>query len=251
MKKLIFALSIFALSFSAMQAQSGDFRFGFQSSPTLSWMTTSVNYVNANGTIPGMKLGVIGEYYFRPDYAFIGGLGFAFNTGGRLLHAREGVYWTETEGKGIGRDTTAANSNLKYNLQYVEIPFGLKMRTREFGYLRYFAEIPVFTLGFESTGRGTISAGTKVSEDPQAIEDLNIKSEINALALSWGFGGGVEYSLSQNTSIVGGIFYQRYFTDITDDNGVNFPEPGNVSNTNENDEKTVISNLTLRLGVMF
>ncbi len=247
MKKIIFVIALFALSFSAVQAQSGDFRFGFQASPSLSWMSTNVNYVNANGTIPGMKLGVIGEYYFRPEYAFIGGLGFAFNTGGRLRHDFSGTYWTETD-LGIGVDTLAAGTNLKYNLQYVEIPFGLKMRTREFGYLRYFAEIPVFTIGFESTARGTISASTKVSEDPQAIEDLNIKEEINSLALSWGFGGGAEYSLSQSTSIVGGIFYQRYFTDITDDNGTTFHNSrGDV----KNNEKTVISNLTLRLGVIF
>jgi len=247
MKKLIFVIALFALSFSAVQAQVGDFRFGFQASPTLSWTSANVNYVSSNGTIPGLKLGVLGEYYFRPDYAFIGGLCFGFNTGGRLRHEFQGTYWTETE-KGIGIDTLAAGVNLKYNLQYVEIPFGLKMRTREFGYLRYFAEIPVFTLGFESTARGTISAGPKVSDDPQAIEDLNIKNEINAIALSWGFGGGAEYSLSQTTSIVAGIFYQKYFTDVTDDNGTT---QHNTLGFIPNNEKTTISNLTLRLGVIF
>ena len=210
-------------------------------------MSANENFINTNGTIPGLKLGVIGEYYFRPNYAFIGGLGFAFNTGGRLRHEFPGTYWSETD-IGIGIDTLAAGVNLKYNLQYVEIPFGLKMRTREFGYLRYFAEIPVFTIGFESTTRGTISAGPRVSDDPQAIEDLNIRNEINAIALSWGFGGGAEYSLSQTTSVVAGIFYQKYFTDITDDNGTT---EHNTLGFIPNDEKTVISNLTLRLGVIF
>ena len=247
MKKLVFVIVLFALSFTAVQAQSGDFRFGFQASPSLSWMSTSVNYVNPNGNIPGMKLGALGEYYFRPDYALFAGLGFSFNTGGRLRHDFGGTYWTETD-LGIGVDTLAAGTNLKYNLQYVEIPFGLKMRTREFGYLRYFAEIPVFTIGFESTTRGTVSSSTKVSEDPSAIIDLNIKEEINGLALSWGFGGGAEYSLSQSTSVVGGLFYQRYFTDITDDNGTTFH---NTRGDVKNDEKTVISSITLRLGVLF
>ena len=44
--------------------------------------------------------------------------------------------------------------NLKYHIQYLEIPFGLKLRTKEFGYLRYFAEIPIFSLGFKLQARG-------------------------------------------------------------------------------------------------
>ena len=235
-------------SFSVTEAQQlNSFRFGFQASPNVSWMTTDVNYVNPNGNIPGMKLGAVAEYYFQPDYAIVSGLGFSFNTGGRLLHDFSGTYWTESN-LGIGVDTLAQGVNLKYNLQYVEIPIGLKMRTREFGYLRYFAEIPVFTLGFESQARGTVSSTPKVSEDPQAIEDINIKNEIFGLALSWGLGGGVEYSLSQSTSLVGGLFYQRYFTDVTDDNGVTFHSTlGDV----KNNEKSTINNFTLRIGVIF
>ena len=248
MKKFILAISISLFSFFTVDAQDlSSFRFGFQASPNFSWMTTDVNFINPNGIIPGLKLGAVSEYYFQPNYAITSGIGFSFNTGGRLLNDFPGTYWSETN-LGIGVDTLAAGTNLKYNLQYVEIPVGLKMRTREFGYLRYFVEIPIITLGFESQARGTVSTTTRVSEDPQAIEDVNIREEIFGLSISWGFGGGAEYSLSQTTSLIAGLYYQRYIIDITDNNGMTFHNTlGNLRNT----EKTVINNITLRLGVIF
>lgn len=246
MKKFLSIILMVAFGASISFAQQGDFRFGFQVSPTFSWMTTNQTYINPNGNIPGIKLGAIGEYYFRNEYAFFGGLGFGFNTGGRLRHDFSGTYWDETE-KGIGIDTLSAGVNLKYNLQYVEIPFGLKMKTKEFGYLRYFAEIPRFTLGFESQARGTISDNNQAGKE-STIEDLNIASEINGLILSWGFGGGVEYNVSPSTALVGGIFFQNSFTDVTDDNGITIHDTrGDI----KNDEKTSIRQIVVRIGVLF
>lgn len=239
------ALVIFATTFSF--SQYGDFRFGFQASPIFSWASTNENYINPNGNFLGFRLGVLGEYYFRENYAFFGGLGFAFNTGGRLQHDFGGTYWTESD-KGIGLEELSPGVNLKYNLQYVEIPFGLKMKTREFGYLRYFAEIPMFTIGFSSDSRGTITKNNMPGA-PSEVKDLNIDNEINAIALSWGFGGGVEYNVSSTTSIIGGLFYNTTFTDITDDNGQAFDSIRNI--TLENDEKTTIQSITVRLGVIF
>ena len=133
---------------------------------------------------------MIGEYYFRENYAFTGGLGFAFNSGGTLLHETGGSYWTRSD-LGPQLDTLPNNVKLKYNLQYLEIPVGLKMRTREFGYLRYFLE-PGVTIGFKTQARGEIT-GSGIGGDQ---DQLNIRSEVNGLNLSVGIGGGVEYGLS-------------------------------------------------------
>lgn len=219
-----------------------DFRFGFQISPTFSWMQTDVNYINPNGINTGLKLGAFGEYYFGENYAITAGIGFAFNTGGTLKSDFGGIFWNDS-GLDPGLDSLPAGANLKYNLQYVEVPLGLKMRTREFGYLRYFAEIPMLTLGFESQARGTVQA-TGISE----TEKLQIKNEIKALALSWGLGAGVEYSISQNTAFVGGIYFQKYFSDVNDDNGTIFH---NTRGAIADESKATIGSITLRLGVIF
>lgn len=239
-KQLLFILFIL---FGIIVAKAQDFKVGIQLSPSWSWMKTDETHINPNGSLLGLKLGAVGEYYFRENYSITTGLGFAFNSGGKLLYDYGGRIWTRTE-LDPGLDTLPAGSNFKYSVQYVEIPFGLKMKTREFGYVRYFAEIPIITLGFKSQARGTIQA-TGIEE----TEKLNIKKEVNSLAVSWGVGAGLEYSISQNTALVGGIYYSQTFTDVTDDNGTLF-------NTNRgtevaNDSKGTIQSITLRLGVMF
>jgi hypothetical protein len=242
MKKTTILL-VFFLSAAGLLAQTdGDFRFGFQVSPTFSWMSSDVTYINPNGTNTALKLGAIGEFYFRENYAITGGIGFAFNLGGTQKYDYGGQLWTRSD-LGPALDTLPNGVNLKYNLQYVEIPLGLKMRTREFGYLRYFAEIPIIYLGFKSQAQGTIQAAG-IDE----TEKLQIKPEVNGIALSWGLGGGVEYGISTNTSLVGGVYFQRSFTDITDDNGKIFhPSRGNI----DNNSKSGIGALTVRLGVIF
>jgi len=229
-----------------LEAQN-DFRFGFRLSPSFSWMSTDNNKINSNGTNLGLKLGVLGEFYFRENYAFIGGLGFSFNHGGTLKHDIGGNFWPESNlsspDLNTGDNPLQDGVNLKYGIQYVEIPFGLKMRTQEFGYLRYFAEIPVFTLGVRSQSRGDISA----NGDNNA-EKENIKDDVALLNLSWGLGGGVEFGVNESTSIVAGLFFQNGFIDVTNNDATQYF--GSDEKPRE-DSKATIKAITLRIGVMF
>ena len=67
MKKIVAVLSCFAFSFVILQAQS-EIRFGFQLSPTFSWMTTNTNKINSSGTNIGLKLGMLGEMWFEENF---------------------------------------------------------------------------------------------------------------------------------------------------------------------------------------
>ncbi len=234
MKKIVAIAAFLMLLQGLAFSQASDLRLGFQVSPAFSSMgTTDDNQINSNGTNLGLKLGMRGEIYFQENYAFLIGLGFFFNSGGTLRHENVSDTWQKSELPGGVLRPFPGGTDLKYNLQYVEIPFGLKFRTKEFGYLRYFAEVPVITLGFKSQARGTIEySGLKKDK-------IDIKKEVNGLSLSWGLGGGVEYSVSESTAIIGGIGFQRIFTDVTKDY-----EP-------DADSKAFISAIILHLGVMF
>ena len=232
MKKIVAIAAFFALLTSAAIAQQTDLRLGFQVSPTFSWMTTDDDLVNNNGSNLGLKLGARGEIFFRENYAFLIGLGFAFNTGGQLRHEEFSSAWQKSKIPNGVIYPFPAGTDLRYNLQYVEIPFGLKFRTNEIGYLRYYAELPVITLGFKSQARGQVSY-TSINEDK-----IDIKKEVTPLALSWGVGGGIEYSVGTGTALIAGVSYQRGFTDVTK----------NYSGVNE---KATISSVILHLGVMF
>ncbi len=238
-KIAISAAFILTMVFSGL-AQN-DVRFGFQVSPTVNWMSTNNNRINSAGTNLGLKLGMTGEFYFRENYAFTSGLGFWFNAGGTLLHENGGIYWDPTL-LPSGIDTLPDMVKLKYGIQFVEIPLGLKMRTKEFGYNRYYIE-PALTLGFKTQARGT-ATGNGLGEE---LEKINIRNEVNAINLSWGIGGGVERSISENTSLVMGAAFQIGFADITRNRGkVILP-------TGDQQEKSVgkTSGIILRLGVIF
>lgn len=237
MKKIVAIAAFLMLLQGIVIAQETDVRLGFQVSPVISFMgSTDDNQINGNGANLGLKLGAKGEIYFRENYAFIIGLGFAFNSGGTLRHELGGKIWQRSEiPEAINPQFgLPAGTDLKYSIQYVEIPFGLKFRTREFGYLRYFAEIPVITLGFKSQAKGTIQY-----QGINETDKYTIQKEVNSLALSWGVGGGVEYSIGSSTSLIGGLGYQRVFTDVTKDYD------------GDADSKNFINNVIIHLGVMF
>jgi len=247
MKKIAILSALFTIMSLSVQAQS-QFRFGFQLSPTFSWFSSGDNQVNSNGTNLGLRLGLVGEYYFQENYALFGGLGFAFNQGGEILHDQGGNFLPNSElsdpdaNRAFTRPEDAPlpdGSKVGYNLQYVEIPLGLKLRTNEFGYIRYFGEFQILTIGINTQARGSINT-------PDSSFDLgkeNISDDVNFLNLSWGIGGGIEYAVSESTSLVGGLAFQAGYIDVTKD-GVN-------ADGSTEDARNPLRSITVRLGVLF
>jgi hypothetical protein len=227
-------------------------RFGFQSSPTLYWMNSDARTINPSGNNLGLRLGVKSEYYFRDKYAFTTGLGFAFNSGGTLLHDRGGRFWTRSELSSEDLRELPAGTKLKYALRYIEVPVSLKMVTNEvFRDVRFFFEAPVITLGFRSQARGDISGAGNLNS-----EDENIQRDVNLFNFAWGLGGGIEYNVrgtsKGDTNILVGVFYQNGFTDVTNNRAVQFvpDEMGGFTERREN-SRALIYGISLYLGVMF
>jgi len=248
MKKIVLGI-IYFLGLSILaQAQysqgtnsgnNGELRLGFQLSPSISWLSTDDNAINGNGSVLGMRLGMMGEYYFRENYALISGINFAFNQGGRLLHEEGGNIWSKSELSDTGLTALPNGVNLKYHIQYIEVPLGLKMRTKEFGYIRYFAEIPLFSLGVRVQARGDIEGTSRLDTERE-----NIRNDVNLFNVNWGFGGGIHYALSEDTAFIGGLYYQQGISDVTDNAG--FKRSGE-----QEDSKAVIKSITLRIGILF
>ncbi len=246
MKKIIIPLVFLCLSFLQTSAQS-DFRFGFQTSPTFSWMNTNDNTINGNGTNLGLKLGLMGEKYFQENYGFTFGINFGFNQGGTLKYQGSGNIWPDVELSQVFYDLPQ-NTDLKYSLQYLEIPFAFRMRTQEFGYFRYHLDIPSFTLGVLTQAKGDIS-----TSEGDTSEGNDIRKAVNLLSFGLGLSGGVEYSIGENISLIGGLGFQTSLLDVTKDRGTNYikPDGNNAPEVGEEDSSGKVNMITVRLGILF
>ncbi|HMX41303.1 MAG TPA: porin family protein [Saprospiraceae bacterium] len=246
MKKITLSICFLFAFHLVATAQMGKFRYGFQASPTWSWLRSNDKKIEGNGTNWGLKLGVTAEYYLNPEqtFAFIGGLGFGFNQGGTVItNYDRSVNWGDSDLSSAAFDTLGKGAKLHYRLNYVEIPFGFKARfgTGEDSRLRYWLEAPIFTLGFLTKAVGDIR-GTNA----QNTEDETIRDDVKGLSLAWGLGAGVEYEIASSATVYTGLSFQRQFTDAT----------GNATVFENNDwktkdPKTYTGVMAVRLGVFF
>lgn len=245
MKKFVLsALFSFVMILSlTAQTEFEKVKFSFHVDPFVSWMKTNYKFIKTNGQNLGIKLGLQGEYYFTENYAITAGLNLALNHGGQLRYGNGGEPWKG--GSKLSQSVIIPEANqpdVRYKLNYLEFPFGFKFRTREFGYIRYYAEVPTFALGFLLKSTGNIgNAGTA------NIEDENIKGTVFPISFTWGLGGGFQYGISTETALTMGLFFQSSIIDITRDNGTIYKD----GQLKDEDSKGVNNLIGLKLGIVF
>jgi len=272
-------LTAFLLSVLYVQAQG--IKFGVHVDPLVSFMASNDKKVVPKGAQMGFGLGVEMEYYFseKENYAFTFGANFAlgkggklsYNDGGRLLSNSEldntAYFDNQTNIAASANQTSGLNlplvpgTTILYNINYLEIPFGLKLRTNELGqsYLRAFFHIPTVTVGIPVSARGTVDAPRPATTltagyyTPEASKGENVYKDINFLQLSLGTGAGVEWSPNEDGGLrlVGGFYYNYGFIDAVKknylyDNTLVSPTP-----TKESKARTGFHNIGLRIGIIF
>jgi hypothetical protein len=164
-------------------------------------MSPEARDVNSQGTVFGIKGGLIIDRYFQDNYAFTTGISMG-TQGGKLLFDYQ--FPIEVYGE---TDTMPAGTTLRYKLQYITIPLGLKLKSNQMGYSTFYVN-----LGFSNQLNLKAEATTL---DNNRLSDDSIKDEIGWYNLGYYFGGGVEYSLGKDTAILIGILYHNGFLDIT------------------------------------
>lgn len=210
---LLIALLFFSL------AASSQVKFGVFIDPQITWMSPESKDVESQGNILGINGGLSIDKYFAKNYALNTGISIG-TQGGKLKYDQLKtieVYNTV--------DSLPAGSELEFNLKYLSIPLGLKLKSNQIGYLTYFVN-----LGFTNQ----INLNAKATSSEGSLDNDSIKEEINWYNLAYNFGGGVEYALGEDTALTLSVHYQNGFWDIT------------------NSDPEVYSRiLSLRIGVLF
>jgi hypothetical protein len=194
-KALLFLL---LLDVTTAFAQS-EIRLGVNLDPMVSWLSPKTNRIEKDGARPGFGGGLMVEYFFRDHYGLSTGINLGIN-GGNLLYNDTTTFTTED-----GSVRLPAGSSVAFNLSYLTIPIGLKMKTNEIGYFTYFAE-----LGFKQH----INVGSRATSTGSSLTKDLVSKEINLFSMSYYFGGGVEYNIGGQTSLLAAIFYNNGFVDV-------------------------------------
>lgn len=287
--KQLASTALCSLAFLTMaNAQSKPIKFGVHVDPFISFMGSNEKPVRPDGANVGLNLGVEMEFYFneKDNYAFTVGGAFAAGVGGRLKYeyANGAVLLPKSELDRLSFEATvnnqtirpdvpgnniyfAPNTTVRYRVNYVSTPLGLKLRTNELGgsFFRAFFHIPIITPMVAISARGNISAPSPADgggvADPAELTAAgvnavfsgesskeNIYGDVFPIQIALGVGAGVEFSPQEETGlrIVGGLYFDSGLIDMTSKHGAGAGLSGNKQNP-----RTGFNMISLRLGVIF
>ncbi|PCJ63646.1 MAG: hypothetical protein COA58_16040 [Bacteroidetes bacterium] len=213
----ILALGMLVTQLSFAQ---GEFRFGLKGAANFGWIGGTNKTIDNGGTTLGFGYGIMGDYYFKPNYGL--------STEILLSQINSKVKLNEPQ---TFKDTSAKGSvtGMEYEmkLQYLEIPISMKFRTKEIGDMTYWGNFG-FSPGFLFNAKGSITADNLPQyikdKDPsdfnlnEAEGDVFETNEFDDKVFLFRFpliiGGGIEYQMAGSTSLQGGIRFTNSFTDM-------------------------------------
>lgn len=220
------AVIILLLAVTTVRGAAQEFEFGVHADPLITWMSSNSSEYKGEGVRAGFSMGLNVLHYFAENYAISSGIGF-ITAGGRqsAVDPHTMVFTNFTQ-------VVAAGDEMVYNLRYLNVPAGFRLRTNQIGYLTLFTD-----LGLDIR----VLLKSTVDIPQNQISDENAKMEVRALNLGWHLTAGVEYELGIRTSLVGGLGFDEDFFDFTKD----------LSDVFQPKDKSGLRMLRIRLGVKF
>jgi len=226
-------------------------RFGAYIAPNLSWMHPTAGKsddgrfsVQSNGSKIGYSWGLVAEYFFTENYGL--STGFQLNTTGGKISTRN------TADTAVPLPNTVIAADFDYNLQYLEIPFNLKLRSDELGGgVRFFGQIGLtagINIGKKATYTVAYRDESNMPETQAGKKEKLVGSLTMAPAmLQLNVGAGLEYPISGKMSFYTGVFFNNGFLpDATSPDKFGLGYDGTFT-----DGKIRLNNLALRVGLLF
>jgi hypothetical protein len=217
MKKLIL-FSILVLSYSMAMAQKV-FSFTFITSPQIYWLKSgSGDVINGQNHL-GFDYGIEGDVFLRSErYAITTGLTVS-SIGGSLTY-KVPVSFSDK--------LLPAGTSVDYRLRYLEIPFALKLRSKDFNRSRFYAQFGL---------NNWLNIRAMASTSDGSFRNETVNDEVRFINIGLNVGGGIEYDLGNRNFLTGGLIYTGSFFDATKNSTVK--------------DKTTLNTLRIRLGFVF
>lgn len=197
MKKTLFALLLAFTSTFSFAQDASRVRLGLTAHPNFGFL--KVENGKGNGLSTGFTYGLISDFEFAENYCFATGLTVTtINGSGTVLNYQpfHGV--------------SAANSDydVKFKMQYLEIPLSIKLKTDEANNVKYYGQFGL-TTDFRIGARLDVERG-----NTPLVDDVKATDNTKFFRAGMIIGGGAEYRMSGKTSLVGGLTYNNGLTNI-------------------------------------
>lgn len=264
-KTKILTLIVFGLLFSNLSAQDGfendpvaklpdddrTFRIGLQFSSNLSWFKSNTDGYSSEGSKMGFAYGLSFEYFLNNNYLISSGVSIQ-NAVGKLAY--RDVY-------SDGSRTYSSEVTSTYKPKYIEIPLLLKLRTNEIGYFTYYGLFGVKTgFNFKSSAESvhTYRLTNWLFDSKSTVSSSDASEHLNWINMALTIGGGIEYNISGNTSLILGVTFNNGFINqldtkvaVLDNNGNTMIGGDGTAVYSEKDASANLNYLALNLGIFF
>lgn len=217
-------------------------KIGLRAAPQLTWSIHDNKSTTTNGTRVNAGYGLMIDYYFTENYAI--STEFTIQSMGTNLHLSNTKFDSVIITSSKQSVKTTEDLTYDYKMRYLQVPLLLKMRTKDIGFIRYYAEFGV-SLNILTRARANVSSGNFELDDvninkPDDADEFSIKPNdyddgIRLLRTGLVIGAGVQYELFGNSLLVAGVRF---------DNGLN-------SFTRDDKWDARLSYIALNVGVLF
>jgi hypothetical protein len=227
-------------------------RLGAYFAPAINWMHPTASKsndghysVSSNGSRLGYSWGLVAEYYFADNYCLVSG--FNINLAGGKLSA------SPTQKVDTTQPDIALTSSLNYKLQYLEIPFAIKLRSDELpkSGMHIFGQVGL-TAAINISKKATYTIYyTDQSATRQSVSGTNetLQGSLSAapVIIQLNIGAGLEYPITEKMYFFSGLFFNNGFLPTAVD-PQNFKLGYNGSFSYPNIR---LNSFTLRIGLFF
>ncbi|HTB32483.1 MAG TPA: porin family protein [Bacteroidia bacterium] len=194
------------------------FHFGLNFTPGIYWTSPTTSNNTSNGTSFGYGYGANLEFYFTRNYGFL--MGFEVqNIGAKYINTNSNPSQTTL-------DSTVTHNE---TVQYLQIPFELKLKTSPFGKFRFYGVVGL-DFGFRLKATDDYSSVINLApvrgfyyNSSYSANNVNISDQTDFFRVSLVIGLGAEYELAGSTALQASITYNNCFTNLnnTSSSGVN------------------------------
>jgi hypothetical protein len=203
MKKTVITILFLLFTINIFAQENGPlpygFRLGLTAHPNFGFIKAENG--KGNGVALGFSYGLMGDFNFAENYSFATGITVT-TINGKSTEINPTQF-------APANSPTATAYDLKYKMQYLEIPLTIKLKTSEINGVRWYGQFGLSNGIKLSAKQDAETGGTGVAND------INAGDWTRLYRAGMIIGGGGEFKLSGKSSLLLGLTYNNGFTNIS------------------------------------